>query len=144
MLQRGGREEKGRGEGSLHPFAPTESTSHSARAAGGKAREEEREQERERERGKRRGREGRGESVCVRVSRVCAWIAPPHPVHRFCRRPCSDGENKKTDNPVFFLRFIHRRGIPDVTDKSFYVACVEFCAVHLGETVTPWLWLWNL
>lgn len=79
--------------------------------------------------------------MCVRVSRVCAWIAPPHPVHRFCRRPCSYGENK-TD--FFFLTLIHRRVIPDVTDKSFYVARIESCAVHLGETVTPWLWLWNL
>lgn len=62
-----------RGEGSLHPFAPTESTSHSARVAGGKAREEERERARERD-GERGEREegGRGESVCVRVSSVCA------------------------------------------------------------------------
>lgn len=58
------------------------------------------------------------ESECARVSRVCAWIAPPHPVHRFCRRPCSDGENH-ADKPFFSLRFIRHHGIPDVTDRSF-------------------------
>lgn len=138
--RRAGVKKKRRGEGSLHPLAPTESTSHSARAAGGKAREKERERESERE----REESGERVRVCVRVSCVCAWIAPPHPVHRFCRRPCSDGENK-TDNAFFSLRCPHRRVIPDVTDKSFYVAsCFESCAVHLGETVTPWLWLWNL
>lgn len=68
------------------------------------------------------GRHERGserERECARVSRVCAWIAPPHPVHRFCRRPCSDGENQKTDKPFFSLRFIRHHGIPDVTDRSF-------------------------
>lgn len=103
MLQQGGRGERGEGRG-LYLFALTESTSHIARATGGKAREGEREWERE--------------SECARVSRVCAWIAPPHPVHRFCRRPCSDGENH-ADKPFFPLRFIRHHGIPDVTDRSF-------------------------
>lgn len=73
MLHRGGREEKRRGEGSLHPFAPTKSPSQSARAAGGKARGE-RERERERETEGQEKREGgrKEESVCARVSIVCA------------------------------------------------------------------------
>lgn len=82
--------------------------------------------------------------MCARVSRVCAWIAPLHPVHRFCGRPCSDGETPESDSPLLFPAFVRRRGIPDVTDSPFYVASAESCAVHLGETVTPWLWLWNL
>lgn len=132
----GAKSEEGRG--SLHPLAPTESTSHSVRCCW---REGTRKRVREREtEGKRRG--GR-ERVCACVLHVRAWIAPPHPVHRFCRRQSSDGENK-TDKAFFFLRFIHRRVIPDVTDGSFYVARIESCADHLGETVTPWLWLWNL
>lgn len=49
MLQQGGRGEEARG-GVSPSFALTESTSHSARATGGKAREGERERERERER----------------------------------------------------------------------------------------------
>ena len=139
MLQRGGRgvkKKEGRG-GLLHLLEPTESTSHSARAAGGKARESE------------RGREGAEHERRERRDRVCAclcvraWIAPLHPVHRFCRRPCSDGENKP-GNLFFFLRFISRPVVPDVTVKPFYDACIESRAVHLGETVTPWLWLWNL
>lgn len=133
----GGKEERG----GVAPSPRAHRIHFSQRAGCWREGTREREKERESE-GKTGGREGK-ESVCVRVSCVCAWIAPPHPVHRFCRRPCSDGENK-TDNPFFFLRFFHRRVIPDVTDKSFYVACIESCAVHLGETVTPWLWLWNL
>lgn len=143
MLHRGGREEKRRGEGrgrSIPSRPPNPLLTARGLLAG---RHERRRREREREAREEGGRERR-ERVCARVYCVCAWIAPPHPVHRFCRRPCSDGENQKSDNPLFFLRFIHCRGIPDVTDKSFYVACIESCAVHLGETVTPWLWLWNL
>ena len=144
MLQRGGREEK-RGEGrgrSIPSRPPNPLLTARGLLAGRHERKRERESEGRREESGERERESA--RVCVRVSCVCAWIAPPHPVHRFCRRPCSDGENK-SDNAFFSLRCPHRRVIPDVTDKSFYVAsCFESCAVHLGETVTPWLWLWNL
>lgn len=148
MLQRGGREEKEE-RGGVAP-SPRAHRFHFSQRAGcwregtrKRERERERESECERERERERGgREAGRERVCACLC-VCAWIAPPHPVHRFCRRPCSDGENK-TDNPFFFLRFNHSRVIPDVTDRSFYVARIESCAVNLGETVTPWLWLWNL
>lgn len=53
------------------------------------------------------------------------------------------GENT-SDEGCLVLTFSHRCVIPDVTDKAFYVARIESCVVHLGETVTPWLWLWSL
>ena len=140
----GGRKKEERGGVAPSPRAHRIHFSQRAGCWREGTRERERERVREGERRAERERERERARVCVRVSCVCAWIAPPHPVHRFCRRPCSDGENK-SDNAFFSLRCPHRRVIPDVTDKSFYVAsCFESCAVHLGETVTPWLWLWNL
>lgn len=43
-----------------------------------------------------------------------------------------------------FPTFSRRCLVPDVTDNAFYVVRSEFCVVHRGETVTPWLWLWSL
>lgn len=74
MLQRGEREGKKerRGEGSLHPLSPTESTSHSA---GRHEQESERVRETE---GRREGAESsvRVSSVCVRVDCTTASRSP--------------------------------------------------------------------
>lgn len=134
-----GGSERGEGRGLSVPSRPPNPLLTACGLLAGRH-EKRRESERDWRKEKREG--GRGERARVCACCVCAWIAPPHPVHRFCRRPSSDGENK-TDRPSLFLRFMHRRVIPDVTDRLFYVARIESCADHLGETVTPWLWLWN-
>lgn len=71
MLQR-----RGRGGGLLHLLKPTESTSHSARAAGGKARESEREGERVQSTRRRERRDRVCACLCVRVDCTTASRSP--------------------------------------------------------------------
>ena len=84
------------------------------------------------------------ERVSVRVSPVCARglhhripftvSAGGHALMERIKSPTSHSFPSDSWETMAFQMWL----------TVVYVVCIEPCAVHLGETVTPWLWLWNL